>query len=249
MKILIIGQSGFLGSSIINYAGRIHPSIEFPIFKREDFFNSVELDKQIKNCDVIILLSAICRGLSDDDIYNLNISYVDKLIDALDRVNKSRKIVFPSSVQEEDPSGYGRSKKDGRKKLAEWAISNNSQFLGLILPNIFGANAKVNYASFIATFCHYVHIGKAPTIIVDNCIKLIYVDHFVSELMYLLLNDINSEKLVLDKTYNYKVSEVLQKLYYFKQCKDNKQLVKYNSTFDIFLHKTFLNYEPNEYKK
>jgi nucleoside-diphosphate-sugar epimerase len=118
MKILVIGQSGFLGSSIINYAGRIHPSIEFPIFKRENFFDSVELDNQINNCDIIILLSAICRGLPDEDIYNLNMTYVDMLIEALKRVNKSRKIVFPSSVQEEDPSGYGRSKKDGRTKLA-----------------------------------------------------------------------------------------------------------------------------------
>jgi UDP-2-acetamido-2,6-beta-L-arabino-hexul-4-ose reductase len=244
MKILVIGQSGFLGSSIINYAGRVHPTIEFPIFKREDFFDSVELDKQINNCDIIILLSAICRGLPDEDIYHLNMSYVDKLIDALKRVNKSKKIVFPSSVQEEDSSGYGRSKKDGRKKLAEWATNNDCQFLGLILPNIFGANARVDYASFIATFCHYVHTGKSPTIIVDNTIKLLYIDHFISELMYLLFNEISSDKLVLEKTYSYKVSEVLQKLYYFKQCKDNKQTVKYNSTFDIFLHKTFLNYEP-----
>jgi UDP-2-acetamido-2,6-beta-L-arabino-hexul-4-ose reductase len=166
------------------------------------------------------------------------------LIEALKRVNKSRKIVFPSSVQEEDPSGYGRSKKDGRTKLAEWATNNDCQYLGLILPNIFGANAKINYASFIATFCHYVHIGKSPTILVDNTINLLYVDHFVNELMFLLLNEITSEKLVLEKTFSYKVSEVLEKLYYFKKCIDNKQTVKYNSTFDIFLHKTFLNYEP-----
>jgi len=136
MKILILGQSGFLGSSIIEYSKNISPNFEFPKFTREDIFNKKKLVKAVIECDVIILLSAVCRGMPDDEIYNINMTYVDLLICSLERIDTKKIIVFPSSIQEDDNSGYGRSKKDGRTMLAKLCFERDFVFLGLILPNI-----------------------------------------------------------------------------------------------------------------
>jgi UDP-2-acetamido-2,6-beta-L-arabino-hexul-4-ose reductase len=244
MKILVIGQSGFLGKSIIQHGKKNKSEFSFPKFTRDDFFNETILDKNVLESDAIILLSAVCRGMTHEEIYDINMSYVELLISSLIRLNCNKKlIVFPSSVQEEDITGYGKSKKEGRQRLASWSSENENLFLGLILPNIFGPQAKVNYASFIATFCHSIHRGINPIILVDQQIKLLYVDQFVQELISLMENKIESDKIYLNEMFRYKVSEVLDKLYYFKQCKDQNVKVVYSSSFDIYLHKTFLSYE------
>jgi UDP-2-acetamido-2,6-beta-L-arabino-hexul-4-ose reductase len=243
MRILVIGQSGFLGKSILQYGSENRPEISFPKFTREDFFNESILDKNVYDCDVIILLSAVCRGINDVEIYDINITFVELLISSLNRVKIQKTIVFPSSVQENDSTGYGRSKKDGRLKLASWAKENGSKFIGMILPNIFGPNAKVNYASFIATFCYAINRGIKPTILVDQQVKLLYVEQFVLILTSLVENNIQSDKIYLNESFSYKVSEVLDRLYYFKYCIDQKDKIIYSSIFDIYLHKTFTSYE------
>jgi UDP-2-acetamido-2,6-beta-L-arabino-hexul-4-ose reductase len=243
MEILVIGQSGFLGKSIIKYCSLNKKEFKFLNFTREDYFNETILDQNVQKSDVIILLSAVCRGVSHDEIYELNMSYVELLISSLNRIKCKKSIIFPSSVQENDNSGYGRSKKEGRLRLASWSRENGSSFLGLILPNIFGPHAKINYASFIATFCHSIHKGIAPVILVDQQIKLLHVDQFVHELIFLLDNNIQADSIYLHESFRYKVSEVLDKLKYFKQCKDKNEEIIYSSSFDIYLHKTFLSYE------
>lgn len=243
MIIAIIGQSGFLAKSIMRFAADNHSNVKFPKFNRSDFFDKDKLDNLVRKSQTIILLSAVCRGLPDDEIYNVNMSYVDLLIESMERLKVRRTIVFPSSVQENDKTGYGRSKKNGKEKLALWCSKNDCNFLGLILPNIFGPEAKPNYASFIATFCYQLNSGNEPQILVDRPVQLLYVKHFVNELFYILMHNYFSDSLYVNPNFEYKVSDVLAKLIYFKKCMDIKKDVEFDSMFDLYLYETFKSYE------
>lgn len=243
MKILVLGQSGFLGSSIIEYTKIMSPDFEFPKFTRKDFFSPQKLDSAVSESDIIILLSAVCRGLPDDEIYNINMTYVDFLIGSLERIDSKKTIVFSSSIQEDDNSGYGRSKKDGRTRLASWCFKRDYIFLGLILPNIFGPNARVNYASFIATFSNSIFRGQKPAILIDKEMSLLYVENFVRKLLDLISKKVSSDKIFFDDISTYKVSEVLSLLYYFMNSLEKGEEVVFKSNFEIELYNTFLSYE------
>ena len=87
--------------------------------------------------------------------------------------------MISSSTQEERDNLYGKSKKEGRETLANWAEENGGKITGLIIPNVFGAFGKPFYNSFIATFCHQLTHGETPTIATDGEVKLIYVQELV----------------------------------------------------------------------
>ena len=72
--------------------------------------------------------------------------------------------MISSSSQEERDNLYGKSKKEGREALANWAQENGGKITGLIIPNVFGAFGKPFYNSFISTFCYQLTHCETPTI-------------------------------------------------------------------------------------
>jgi UDP-2-acetamido-2,6-beta-L-arabino-hexul-4-ose reductase len=202
IKIGITGQAGFVGTHLYNTLG-LHPD-KFQRIPFEDsyFQDKGKLEAFVTQCDVIVHLAAMNRHNDPEVIYKTNIGLVNQLVNACEETKSTPHILFSSSTQEERDNLYGRSKKEGRQLLEQWARNNNAHFTGLIIPNVFGPFGHPYYNSVVATFCHQLTHNETPRIEVDGEIKLIYV----GELVNVIIEKINRtqitrmERMTTDKT-------------------------------------------------
>jgi len=180
MKIGITGQSGFMGTHLYNFLG-LQEGVERISFEDDYFKDTEKLRQWVQQCDVIVHLAAMNRYGDPKVIYDTNIWLVKTLIDALEKTDSKPHVLFSSSTQEERDNLYGKSKKDGRALLEQWAMQNNARFTGLIIPNVFGPFGNPYYNSVVATFCHQLTHNEQPEIHVDGELKLIYINELVEE--------------------------------------------------------------------
>lgn len=265
IRIGITGQSGFIGAHLFNTLG-LHPKkFERVEFKDEYFKDEKELQAFVKSCDAIVHLAAMNRHNEPEVIYNTNIGLVKQLISACEATKSTPHILFSSSTQEERDNLYGKSKKEGRKLLEQWAHNNNAQFTGLIIPNVFGPFGHPYYNSVVATFCHQLTHNESPKIEVDVEVKLIYV----GELVAILVDDIvrtqmkqieliDNDKIrdnqsnqrhqrSIPHTATIKVSALLAKLQQYKSNYYEKgEIPSLDTPFDRNLWNTFLCYIDHE---
>jgi len=186
IKVGITGQSGFMGTHLFNFLSLKKDEITLVPFKDEYFGTRAKLEQFVKQCDAIVHLAAMNRHGDPQVIYDTNIKLVNQLIDACESTNSKPHILFSSSTQEEKDNLYGKSKKDGRKLLEDWATRNNARFTGLVIPNVFGPFGNPYYNSVIATFCHQLTHGETPKIEIDKEMKLVYVGELVQEIYTIL---------------------------------------------------------------
>ena len=240
IKIGITGQNGFVGSHLYNTLGLQPDRYERIRFEKEYFDRPDLMDSFVKQCDVIVHLAAVNRHPDPEEIYRQNTSMVIKLKDSLERTGSEAHVLFSSSSQEEKDNLYGKSKKEGRRILADWADSNSGKFTGMIIPNVYGPFGKPNYNSFIATFCHKLTHGEQPVIEVDGEVKLIYIGELVNEILkQISLGETNASYYV-PSTVTVKVSEVLAKLENFKNTYFEKgEIPELRTDFDHHLFNTF----------
>ena len=174
IRVGITGQSGFIGTHLAKYVMERDDAVLVPF---EDAFFSEEgmLRGFVKECDVIVHLAAASRMPSEDDLYNLNVGLVQKIIDAMGVEKVVPHVIFSSSTHETRDTAYGRAKLEGRKRFEAWAQKTGAAFTGFIFPNIYGPGARVHYASFIANFAWELQHGEVPKIQVDALMSLKYI--------------------------------------------------------------------------
>lgn len=240
LKIGITGQNGFVGTHLLNTLALQPEVYEQIAFERTFFDIEKDLDSFVSECDVIVHLAALNRHNEAEVIYDTNISLVKKLIESLERTNSNPHIFISSSSQEERDNLYGKSKKEGRELLADWAKKANAVFTGMIIPNVFGPFGHPYYNSVVATFSHQVANNETPKIDIDGQLKLIYVGELVSEIINAIQEKKNEEKLVVNHTSEAKVSEVLAMLQNYKeQYQEKGEIPTIANTFELNLFNTF----------
>lgn len=239
-KIGITGQNGFVGSYLYNTLGLNPEEFERIDFQKEYFEHPDELDEFVKKCDVIVHLAAMNRHSDPEFIHDQNIKLVKLLVSSLERTGSTAHVLFSSSSQEEKGNLYGKSKKEGRELLANWAQENGGKFTGMIIPNVFGPFGKPNYNSFIATFCHKLTHGEDPTVNVDGEVKLIYVGELVQEIITNIEKGETKDEYLVPFTTSVMVSEVLEKLENYKKLYfDSGEIPELTTNFDYQLFNTF----------
>ncbi|MFN0290500.1 polysaccharide biosynthesis C-terminal domain-containing protein [Pedobacter helvus] len=240
IKIGITGQEGFVGQHLYNTLGLFPDEFECVSYQIDFFKNQGNLESFVSKCDVIVHLAAINRHNDPEVLYQTNINLVKQLIAALEKTNSSAHVLFSSSSQEERDNFYGRSKKEGRELLIDWAAKANGTFTGLVIPNVFGPFGYPYYNSFIATFSHQLTHNEQPKIEVDGEVNLIYV----GELVEVIINEIRNKKtnalFEILPTSTYKVSEILTLLENYKEEYFLSGVIpKFNSQFELNLFNTF----------
>lgn len=239
-KVGITGQTGFIGTHLFNTLGLQPASFQRVNFNKSFFAESALLDSFIEECDVVVHLAGMNRHNDPEIVYQTNIDLINKLINSLNRTRRKIHIIFASSTQEEGESRYGKSKKEGRELLSNWAISNGGKFTGLIIPNVFGPFGNPYYNSVIATFCYQLTHMETPEIQIDGELKLIYVDELVREIINLIREERVAFSRKIQHTYEIKVSKVLEFLQVFKMDYLEKGIVPVlNDTFQVNLFNTF----------
>lgn len=254
LKIGITGQAGFVGTHLYNTLGLFTDKFTRVQFKDEFFNDNLILEEFVSQCDVIVHLAAMNRHNDPQVIYETNIGLVNKLIAACEVTKSVPHILFSSSTQEERDNLYGKSKKEGRQLLEQWAERNNGKFTGFVIPNVFGPFGNPYYNSVIATFCHQLTHNEQPKIDIDGEIKLIYVSELVNE----IINQIETVKkepvglakinlMPIQHTSQIKVSALLKKLTEYKQNYFEKGVIpNLDDSFERNLFNTFLCYIDHE---
>jgi UDP-2-acetamido-2,6-beta-L-arabino-hexul-4-ose reductase len=242
-KIGITGQNGFVGNHLYNTLKLIPEEFEVIEFQKEFFDNESDLDAFVLQCDSIVHLAAMNRHESEQMIYETNVGLVQKLIASFERMSSKPHVLISSSTQEERDNLYGRSKKEGREALVNWATEHGGKVSGLLIPNVFGAFGKPFYNSFIATFCHQLTHGETPTIANDGEVKLIYVQELVNLIIAEIRAEQSSPLLSVEPTAIKKVSEVLNLLNDFKvKYLEGGEIPVLNNAFEHNLFNTYRSY-------
>jgi UDP-2-acetamido-2,6-beta-L-arabino-hexul-4-ose reductase len=240
LRIGITGQEGFVGKHLYNTLSLLPDEFE-SVEYHTNFFKAEEaLDKFVAQCDAIVHLAAMNRHESEEVLYNTNIELVQKIIASLERTKSRAHVLFSSSSQEERDNSYGKSKKEGRILLEEWAKNNGGTFTGLVIPNVFGPFGKPNYNSVVATFSHKIANGDTPQIHVDGEIKLIYVGELVAEILNKVREKKNESHYNVPHTSVAKVSQILALLQsYREKYQDNGEIPMLNNDFELNLFNTY----------
>jgi len=243
MKIGITGQAGFVGTHLYHTLG-FHPEeFERINFQKGFFDNKKSLDFFVQQCDVIVHLAAMNRHEDPEFIYNTNLGLVRALIASLERTGSKAQLLFSSSTQEERQNLYGKSKKEGRKLMLDWAKKSGGQFTGMIIPNVFGPFGRPHYNSVVATFCHQLTHSETPKIAEDVDMKLIYVGELVAEIIKEIRSGLGKEEILVAATSESKVSELLSILQNYKTSyQDKGEIPTINTSFELNLFNTFRSY-------
>ena len=240
LKIGITGQAGFVGTHLYNTLGLFPEEFERINFQKEYFENEIQLNDFVAQCDVIIHLAAMNRHNEPQVIYDINIGLVKKLIQSLTNTSSKAHVLFSSSTQEEKNNLYGKSKKEGRELIVDWAKKYGGKFSGMIIPNVFGPFGQPNYNSVVATFCHRLAHNETPKIDVDGDLKLIYVGELVNAIILEIRNGDGNAEIVVPYTSESKVSQLLALLESYKsQYQENGIIPSINNVFELNLFNTF----------
>jgi len=259
IKVGITGQSGFVGTHLFNTLGLQPDKFKRIPFEDDYFTIPNKLEEFASQCDVIVHLAAMNRHNDPQVIYETNLRLVKQLISACETTSSTPHILFSSSTQEERDNLYGRSKKEGRELLQDWATRNNAYFTGLVIPNVFGSFGHPYYNSVVATFCHQLTHNETPKIEVDGEIKLIYVGELVNVIIEKIIghrvaqrntqrNTVSDtvkpcDPFFVPHTAQIKVSSLLQKLQEFKSKYFDKGIIpSLDDPFERNLFNTFLTY-------
>ncbi len=212
----ITGQNGFVGSHLFNQISLLKDEFTLIPFQRSFFEDASSLSEWVKKCDVIVQLAAINRHDSLQELHDINISLVKKLLDALEEAKHKPNVIFSSSTQEASENLYGKSKRAARMLLKEWGTKNNANVTGMVIPNVFGPFGKPFYNSVVATFCYQLCNGGSPKIDVNAIVKLIYIDELVSEIIKAIRNETSDTELYIKESSEIFVADILSKLFNFK---------------------------------
>jgi len=216
IKIGITGQTGFIGTHLYTFLGLKKDEVERIPFEDNFFEEASKLEEFVRQCDVIIHLAALNRHNDPHTIYDTNISLVKRLLKALDSIGSRPHILFSSSTQEERDNMFGKSKREGRELLANWAKTNNAKFTGMIVPNVFGPFGNPYYNSVVATFSHQITHNEEPKIEIDAQLKLIYIGELVELIWKAIRDEYSSEEYRIPHTSERKVTKILELIRHFK---------------------------------
>lgn len=248
----ITGQNGFIGYHLYQTIKLRNDKFSLVDFDRKFFESEIALDEFVSKCDVVVHLAALNRHNDPNIIYEMNTGLVKKLVESLERTNSQAHVIISSSTQEERDNLYGKSKKEGRLLLSEWAKRSKGRFTGLIIPNVFGPFGQPNYNSVVATFCHQVARDETPRIDVDGELKLIYVGDLVEEIIRLIQEEDENHELLIPYSSTIKVSEILTLLLRYRQVyQENGEFPSINNEFEHKLFNTYRCYMdiPNYFPK
>ncbi len=240
IKIGITGQNGFIGSHLINNLLLYPKEFEIINFNRNFFNNEKSLDEFVLKCDVIIHLAALNRHDDPDEIFRINVSLVQCLINSLSRTKSRTHVIMASSTQEALDNPYGLSKKKCREMLLKWANSTKNKFTGLIIPNVFGPFGNPFYNSVVTTFCHQISNRQKPKINEDGILKLIYINDLVKKIIEIIRNYETKDLYKINHSYILKVSDLLKLIKSFYETYElNGEIPYLNSKFELDLFNTY----------
>jgi len=247
LNVGITGMIGFIGSHLRDRLLR-EENVSIVPFEDSYFEDIEKLRGFLSDSNVVVHLAAMNRG-DADEIYNVNVGLVSKLVSQMEVLQVTPHVIFSSSIQSMLDNPYGCSKKEGERIFEEWSNKNNAPVTILTIPNVYGDGCRPHYNSAVATFCHELTHGGKPEILKDKELGLVYINELTEIIWEKILNSPTGfENVKIKGTVTAKVSEILTLLEKFKEYYFQKKAVPtFKSKFEQNLYNVFLTYIDEPY--
>lgn len=181
--VAISGLNGFLGWHL--RAALLESNRSARGISMGDKFDLVSARSSISGSESAIHLAGINRG-NEKEISEGNILFAKQFSEAtLGCEVPPNEIVFANSIQANNGSVYGDSKKRAAEILFETASKLGIKFRNVLIPNVFGEHGKPFYNSVTATFCFQIANALETTVDQNKDLTLVHaqdvVDHLIGK--------------------------------------------------------------------
>jgi UDP-2-acetamido-2,6-beta-L-arabino-hexul-4-ose reductase len=172
-SLVITGAGGFLGWHVRVLARALRLP-EPVIVDRATLADPALLAEKLDGADRVIHIAGVNRG-EPAEVAAGNVSLARQLAAGLRACGTPPKTVaFANSVQAGNGTPYGDGKASASVLLAETTRWTGSEFVDVLLPNLFGEHGRPHYNSVIATFCRLLADGGTPQVDQDRELELLH---------------------------------------------------------------------------
>ena len=245
MKVLVTGARGFIGRNLIE-ALRNRKVYELLKYDREE--NPEKLEIYCRECEFLFHFAAVHRPDNELEFEKVNHLFFAGLLNRLRSNKNSCPVLLTSSIQAEDNTAYGRSKKAAENALIGHSRVQHSRAIIYRLTNTFGRYARPNSHSVVATFCH--HIARGLPIQVNDperIMQFYYIDDVIESFIAHLDNGQGPDadgfyRLPPEYKYEITLEQLAQRLYIFKKLLGAGIQPVLTDAFTAKLFATYLSY-------
>ncbi len=258
MKVLVTGAKGFIGKNLVSQLNNIKSGKakdkklgeDLTIFEYDIDTDPQLLEKYTSECDFVCHLAGVNRPKDEAEFMKGNFGFTSKLLDCLKNNGSKAPILVTSSVQAENNTPYGVSKKAGEDLIFSYGKENGVNVLVYRLTNVFGKWCNPNYNSAVATFCSNI-ARDLPITISDPeiCLRLVYVDDVVAEFIRAISGSANfeGEYCRVPEVHEAKLGEIVELIQGFKRQTQTLVMPEIpEGSFEKKLYSTYLSYLPKE---
>lgn len=243
MKILVTGYNGFIGKNLVSELKNrgFHNLFLYDINTPKE-----QLDIYLQQCDFIFHLAGVNRTVDTEEFNKGNKYFTISILEKLKIFQNNCPIVVCSSIQSDNDTFYGKSKKAMEEAVFSYCKITGATCYVYRLPNVFGKWCKPNYNSVIATFCY--NIARELPIYIDNpetVLNLVYIDDVVSE----FINNLNQKPMStsqdfceIKSVHTVKLGEIAEKLNQFHKNRKTLIIPHFKNDFDRQLYATYTSY-------
>lgn len=243
MRVLVTGSRGFIGKNLRVRLGELK-IFEVIEFTRDDSVDS--LLGLIKEVDVVVHLAGENRPKDPQDFVLVNTDLTKSICDAIRLSGTHIPLILASSTQAELANPYGRSKRAAEQAAEMLAKDTGNPVTIYRLPRVFGKWCRPSYNSVVATFCHNI-AHELPIQINDPaaCIRLVYVDDLVSQLVT-ALNEMppGLHWGKVEPEYSLSLGELADQIRAFGNCRTNLVSERVGEGLVRALYATYVSYLP-----
>lgn len=181
MRIIVTGANGFIGRNLCLRMSEID-SYEIVPITRET--NEADFEVILSQADAVVHLAGVNRPECPSDFTTGNADLTERLCNVLSQLRTAPPVIYTSSIQADNDSPYGVSKREAEQHLEMYARQSGAPVAICRLVNVFGKWCRPNYNSAVATFCHNI-ARKLPISVNDPLapLQLVYVDDVMTYIM------------------------------------------------------------------
>ncbi|WP_079528161.1 polysaccharide biosynthesis C-terminal domain-containing protein [Halobacillus hunanensis] len=241
MKILVTGANGFIGKNLIAELNNRGYQEILPYTKES---TKADLESMLKTCDFVFHLAGVNRPNEEKEFFEGNVDLTTEIIALLNEYNNEAPLVFTSSIQAENDSPYGTSKREAEEVL----LKNVKKSLVFRLPNVFGKWSKPNYNTVVATFCH--NVARDIPVAVNDPVKeleFVYIDDVVNELIRVMEKEEKSSGFyTVPVSHKISLGKLAKTIQSFKESRDNHFVPYMGDLLTKKLYSTYLSFIPED---
>lgn len=175
--VLITGSRGFIGKNLRAALDR-DKEVVIRSFDRDD--EPGLLDSHLAEADFIYHFAGVNRPQDPKEFEIGNAHLTGKIVETLQRLQRTVPILLTSSAQAERNNPYGKSKKAAEEILVEYSKRTGTPIFIYRLPGVFGKWSRPDYNTVVATFCHNIaHALEIKISDPNHTLELVYIDDVI----------------------------------------------------------------------